>query len=573
VENIFFPTFLSEIKTFWIKIVCLTSLIKYIIMETQNAIQNIFPIDAQIPEHYRLPHFLEQTEYLIDGEIRHWNGTMNDIVSPVCFPDNDGKMTRTVIGRTPLLTPKEALEALDAAVEAYDNGRGYWANLTVYERIQHVEHFVEKMREKRDDVVNLLMWEIGKSLKDSQKEFDRTVDYILDTIHALKDQDRTASQFVIEQGIIAQIRRVPLGVGLIMGPFNYPLNETFTTLIPALIMGNTLVFKPAKYGVLLIRPLLEAFKDCFPKGVVNIIYGSGRTLSGAIMETGKLSLFAFIGSNKGANDLKKMHPKPHVLKSVLGLDAKNPAIILPDADLNIAVKECILGSLSFNGQRCTALKVIFVHRQVAKPFLDLFSKAVSKLKIGMPWDEDVNITPLPEPDKCDYLQGLIDDAIAHGAKIVNNNGGTIHESFFYPAVVYPVTSDMRLYREEQFGPIVPVIPYEDVDTVIQYVVSSSYGQQASIFGNNPQKIAMIVDALANQVSRININAQCQRGPDIFPFNGRKDSAEGTLSIKDALRCFSIRAMVATKYDDPNKAIIHQILKDGSSNFLRTDYIL
>ena len=110
------------------------------------------------------------------------------------------------------------------------------------------------------------MWEIGKNLADSEKEFDRTVEYIEGTIEALKDLDRVSSRFIVEQGVFAQIRRAPLGVVLCMGPFNYPLNETFTTLIPALIMGNTVVMKPAKHGVLLLEPLLEAFRDSFPPG-------------------------------------------------------------------------------------------------------------------------------------------------------------------------------------------------------------------------------------------------------------------------------------------------------------------
>lgn len=136
----------------------------------------------------------------------------------------------------------------------------------VAERIAHVEAFLARMREQREAVVKLLMWEIGKNLKDSEKEFDRTCDYIVDTIHALKELDRSSSRFELEQGTLGQIRRVPMGVALCMGPYNYPLNETFTTLIPALIMGNTVVFKPAKFGVLLIRPLLEAFRDSFPAG-------------------------------------------------------------------------------------------------------------------------------------------------------------------------------------------------------------------------------------------------------------------------------------------------------------------
>ena len=109
------------------------------------------------------------------------------------------------------------------------------------------------------------MWEIGKSLPDSEKGFDRTVEYIVDTIEALKTLDRNSSRFEMKQQIIAQIRRAPLGVVLCMGPFNYPLNETFATLIPALIMGNTVIFKPPKLGVLLHLPLLNAFREAFRK--------------------------------------------------------------------------------------------------------------------------------------------------------------------------------------------------------------------------------------------------------------------------------------------------------------------
>ena len=145
---------------------------------------------------------------------------------------------------------------------------------------------------------------------------------------------------------MAQIRRVPIGVSLCMGPYNYPLNETFSTLIPALIMGNTVVFKPAKYGVLLIRPLIEAFANSFPPGVINIIYGRGRETVGALMVTGIIDVFAFIGTNKGANELKKLHPKLHRLKAILGLDAKNPRCLARCGPDN-AVSECITGALSF----------------------------------------------------------------------------------------------------------------------------------------------------------------------------------------------------------------------------------
>ncbi|HSO71021.1 MAG TPA: aldehyde dehydrogenase family protein, partial [Thermodesulfobacteriota bacterium] len=403
--------------------------------------------------------------------------------------------------------------------------------------------------------------------------FDRTVQYVLETIEALKELDRVRARFVIEDGIIGQIRRSPLGVVLCMGPFNYPLNETFTILIPALIMGNPVVLKPPKLGVLLFHPLLKVFRDSFPPGVVNTIYGHGREIATPLMRTGKIDVLAFIGTSKPADELKKAHPRPHRLRSVLGLEATNPAIILPDADLDLAVVECFLGSLSFNGQRCSAIKIIFVHAAVKDEFLKKFSAIIGSKKFGMPWEEEVAFTPLPEPGKPAFLTELLEDARQHGAQVINPGGGLKHFSFFYPAVVYPVNEQMRLYHEEQFGPVIPVVPFEDVETPIQYIINSNYGQQASIFSTDPDIIARLIDPLVNQISRVNINSQSQRGPDTFPWTGRKDSAELTLSVSDALRVFSIRALVAAKGNDLNKEIITRIVRENKSSFLSTDFIL
>jgi len=534
-------------------------------------LSNLFPTEESIPAAARLSQFIEQREYLINGELKLWRGELNPVMSPVFLKKGD-QLEQKNIGSTPLLTSKEALQALDSAIAAYDLGHGKWPLMTVLERIEHVEKFLVKMREQRTVIVNLLMWEIGKAQKDSEKEFDRTCDYIVDTINALKELDRNSAKFVQEQGIMGQVRRVPLGVALCMGPFNYPLNETFTTLFPALIMGNTVVFKPAKYGVLLIRPLLEAFRDCFPPGVINIIYGKGRETVGALMETGKIDVFAFIGTNKGANELKKLHPKSHRLKAILGLDAKNPAIIMPDADIDNAVAECLTGTLSFNGQRCTALKILFVHRSILDVFIKNLTDGIAKLKPGMPWEPGVGITPVPEPGKTGYLNELVNDAIKNGARVMNPGGGETLHTFFYPAVLYPVNDKMRIYSEEQFGPVIPIVPFDNDDEPINYVLNSQFGQQLSIFGKDSKRISRFIDAFANQVGRINLNTQCQRGPDSFPFNGRKDSAEGTLSIGDALRVFSIRTLVAAKSTPENKQIIGNILRNRESAFLTTDYI-
>lgn len=541
-------------------------------MAVTEKIASIFPREADIPEEYRLAEPLHQQEYLLDGQLHTWEGKSHQVVSPIYTQGPDGLQAQ-VIGSYPLLTEKEALLALDAAVNAYDNGRGEWPTMSVNERIACIERFTKMLIDRKKDIVKLLMWEIGKSAADSEKEVDRTVEYIYNTIDGLKDLDRESSRFITEQGIIGQIRLSPLGVVLCMGPFNYPLNETFTILIPALIMGNTVLFKPPKHGALLHYPLLQAFADAFPAGVVNTLYGRGNTIVPALMQSGKINVLALIGSSRVADSLKKLHPKTNRLRAILGLDAKNVGIVLPDADLDVTVQECMLGALSFNGQRCTALKILYVHQDVAEDFLGRLTREVAKLKVGMPWEKGVQITPLPEPNKPDYLAACLADARAQGARVVNPHGGETNKSFVYPAIVYPVNENMKLFREEQFGPVIPVVPFSSIDEPVDYIIDSDHGQQVSIFGSDADAIAQLIDPLVNQVSRVNINSQCQRGPDSFPFTGRKDSAEGTLSVQDALLSFSIRTIVATKQNDTNKQIINDIVHEHKSKFLSTKFIL
>lgn len=532
----------------------------------KNRLNSLFVEESAIPDAYKLDGELNQDKFLCGGELIRWKGDTHTVYSPICVVSPEG-LKRKKIGSYPLATDKEAMVALYEAEKAYDNGFGEWPTMEVCDRIACVERFIVAMSLKKEIVVKLLMWEIGKSYPDSVKEFDRTVAYIKATIEALKTLDQDSSKFEVEEGIVALIKRSPLGVVLCMGPFNYPLNETFTTLIPALIMGNTVLFKPPKHGTLLHYPLLEAFRDCFPKGVVNTIYGRGATIIEPMMKTGKINVLTLIGSSKVANELKKQHPKVNRLRAILGLDAKNAAIVTSRCNIELAVKETVLGALSFNGQRCTAIKIVFVHRSIADGFNRLLCEQVALLKPGMPWDNGVAITPLPEPNKPAYLTDCINDAIANGAKILNENGGTVCESFVYPAVLYPVNPKMKLYREEQFGPVIPIVPFDNLDEPINYIVDSPHGQQVSIFSNNAEEIAKLIDPLTNQVSRLNINCQCQRGPDVFPFTGRKDSAEGTLSVVDALRSFSIRTLVAAKLNDTNKAIINEIASKHESKFI------
>ncbi|MDT7831660.1 NADP-dependent glyceraldehyde-3-phosphate dehydrogenase [Flavobacteriaceae bacterium S356] len=525
---------------------------------------------VEIPELYKINTVVTQDSYLVNGELKPWNGQMVNVYSTISSTD---EYAPTLLGSIPQLTEKEALEALDAASNAYNKGKGLWPTMKVSDRIACMEKFVEQIKTRREEVVKLLMWEIGKTLPDSEKEFDRTIDYINDTIEDYKQMDRDSAKFEKQDGVFAHIRRGPLGVVLCLAPYNYPLNETFCLLIPALIMGNTAIFKPAKFGVLLMSPLLEAFQNSFPAGVINVIYGRGRTLATPIMQSGKIDVLALIGNSTSAKALQSQHPKSNRLRLVLGLEAKNPAIVLPDADLDLTINECLAGTLSFNGQRCTALKVVYVHEDIAEEFNKKYAEKVDNLLFGNPWDAGVKLTPLPEPGKPAYIQELIDDAKAKGAQIINNRGGETTDNYIFPAVLYPVNKEMRVFEEEQFGPVVPIVPFKDIEEPLDDIADSNYGQQVSLFGKNIHTLSPLIDSLVNLVCRVNLNSSCQRGPDVYPFTGRKDSAVSTLSVHDALRSFSIRTFVASKDNEYNNAILEELLDKKTSNFINTDYIL
>ncbi len=519
--------------------------------------KSLFPLVEEIPRSfaYLCPYTCDR--YLVNGELIRWDGPFRKVLSPVSVRTSSG-LDPYHIGAYPLLGAGEAIRALDAAKDAFREGRGVWPSLTVGERITSFETFTDRLRKKRKEVATLLMWEIGKSYGDSCKEFDRTVAYIHDTIKALKRKHRAVGKHTSRQGIRGFVERVPLGVVLAMGPYNYPLYETFTAIAPAMLTGNTVICKPPRYGALLFAPLMELLRDCFPPGSINVIFGEGKEIIPPLMASGGIDVLAFIGTSEVARRLKDLHPKPHRLRSLLGLEAKNPAIILPDADLQKAARESAMGALAFNGQRCAALKLFFVHTSVVDPFVSALAGEIGQLKCGMPWEDDVFITPLVNEERTVYLAGLVEDAVKKGANMVHCGGIATEGAFVPPVLLYPVNLDMRVYGEEQFGPIIPVVPYNNIDECLRYVGESRYGQQASVFGRDPAKIAPVVAALVHQVSRVNINCKCQRTPDTFPFSGRKDSAEGVLSVIDALEAFTVPAVVAARDTQTDAAILSAI---------------
>eukprot|EP00968_Pinguiococcus_pyrenoidosus_P009077 scaffold699_cov231-Pinguiococcus_pyrenoidosus.AAC.15 len=514
---------------------------------------------------YKRRPYVDGKVSFVGGVVEEFGGRSIDVSSPIV---DEATGERAVLGRLSDMDPEHAVSAVQAAARAWNRGQGAWPQMSQLERIQAIESVVRALRERRQEIVDVLMWEICKTTKDAEKEFDRTMQFIEASIEELREQERREGGWTRTSGTAGRVRRSPVGVMLALAPFNYPFNEAYATFIPALLMGNTAVMKLPAIGGLAHILTMEAFSENMPPGVVNFVSGSGRKTMGPIMATGLVDIFAFIGGSKAADAILKAHPAPHRVKTFLQLEGKNLGIVTPDADIEVAAREVALGATSYNGQRCTAIKLVLVHESVKDEFLKAFKEKIAELGVGLPWESGVKITPLPEPKKPAYLEELLADAIERGASIINadQGGGKLAGALMTPAVVYPVDKSMRLWSEEQFGPVIPIATYASNDEIFEYLRETPFGQQAAIFTTSGESTAPLIDALSTAVGRININTQCSRGPDNFPFSGRRSSALGTMSVKEALKAFSIETLLAYKDGTLNQQVAASA--EGASSFFR-----
>lgn len=392
------------------------------------------PVEVSINDpRYQTKPDINGAKIFYGGVIDDYTGAFQPVTSPI-IDKSTGK--RAVIGKIAQMKKDELADVVRAAEDAWNNGQGIWPQMTVNERILAIEKVVASLKERRDEIVNVLMWEICKSLDDARAEFDRTMIFIDAVIKALRDLDAEEGNWTTVSGILSKIRRAAIGIVLVLGPFNYPFNETYATLIPALLMGNIIIMKLPTTGGLAHILTMEAYAKNLPPGVINFISGSGRELLSPLMNTGKIDALAFIGGSHAADKVIKSHPNPHRLKTFLQLEGKNLGIVFPDADLTTAVEQITIGSTTYNGQRCTAIKLVVVHASLIDSFLEKFSTRISQLKWGLPWSEGVAITPLPELQKTRSMESLIQDAVSKGARVINADQGgcDIHGELMRPGM-------------------------------------------------------------------------------------------------------------------------------------------
>lgn len=447
-----------------------------------------------------------------------WIGSESGETVPIYAPDD-----HEVVGRVPALSQEEVNKAVQHTAEVQEA----WEAREGHERSELLHRWAEELEKMTDEIGEMIHLEVGKTLSSGKSEVKRTAQLIR---HTAEEGLRTHGSFIqgdafpgATKQTKAMVQKVPHGVVLAISPFNYPVNLAASKIAPALITGNTVIFKPATQGaisgLLMIKALVKAG---LPEGVLNVVTGRGSVIGDFIVTHPLIDMITFTG---GTDTGKHIAKQASMIPVVLELGGKDPAIVLEDADLDQAAKEIVSGALSYSGQRCTAIKRVIVMESVADELVEKVQTLVSDLKVGMA-REDASVTPMIDQSSADHVTRLIDEARDRGASVVLE--GIREENLLGPTLLDHVTEDMAVAWEEQFGPVIPFLRVEDEHEAIMLEKRNEYGLQASIFTKNLENAFAMADKL--NVGTVQVNGKTSRGPDHFPFLGVKNSGQGVQGI-------------------------------------------
>lgn len=444
------------------------------------------------------------------------------IYSPI-----DGKL----LGEVEAMTKEEIEEKIQKLKKAYKT----FSELDILKRANYLRKASKLIKNRAEDLAKLMTVEISKPYKDSLTEVLRSVemmDYTIEEALRIQNEVYSGESFGSKDKVCLSLRQA-LGIILCIAPFNYPINLSLSKIVPALIMGNVVLFKPPTQGSLVCSEMVKILNEVLPEDVLTIATGRGSVIGDYINTHKDIAFINFTGSTQIG---KRISNQADLKGLMMELGGKDAAIVLKDADLSKAANEIVKGAFSYSGQRCTAIKRVLVDKEVKEELVSKICNLVDKLKVGHPMD-NADITPLIDSKSADFVQSLIDDAIDKNAKVLRGNKRK--QNLIYPCILDNVTLDMKVAFEEPFGPVLPIITVANVDEAIKIANMSNYGLQSAIFTKDITKAFEIAKKL--EVGTVHINNKTQRGPDNFPFLGIKDSGIGVQGIR-----YSILSMTRLK---------------------------
>lgn len=463
----------------------------------------------------------------IDGKLVEAERTF-DVINPA---------TGKVLAQAPNASPEQLDEAIAAAKVAFKG----WSALSYDERQVYMERYADALQEHRDDMVRLLTLEQGKPLLTmAAPEVDQAISYIRQIakrrlpVEIVEDNDTH----------VVELHHVPLGVVGGITPWNFPVLLSLWKIAPALITGNTFVLKPTEFTPLTALRFGEIAQTVFPAGVLSVVAGD-KSLGPVLTAHEDIAKISFTGSTETGR---------HVLRAAAGtvkrvtleLGGNDAAIVLPDADYEAIIPKLFWGAFGHQGQWCVGIKRLYVPRTIHADFVKAFVDYAKTVKVGDGLDPEVGVGPVQNRMQFDKLKGFLADVKANGQTIAL--GGEIDEGqsgYFFPiTIVDNPPEDSRIVQEEQFGPILPILAYDDVDEAVTRANASIYGLGGSVWGRDTKAAVAVANRI--EAGMVWVNEIHTQGVDI-PFGGVKQSGLGTEQGDEGRRLFT----------NPKTVLIHK----------------
>ena len=452
------------------------------------------------------------------------NGKWVPAQSGASFESRNPADWREIVASAPQSGEADVTAAVQAARHAYDS----WRLVPAPERADIVHRIGELLLARKEELAQLMSWEMGKILLESRGDVQEGIDcafYYAGEGRRLFGQT-TPSEL---SNKFAMTLRVPVGVCALITPWNFPVAIPCWKALPALVCGNTIVFKPAKDIPACGTLLTEIFADAgVPAGVFNLVHGTGQTVGRALTEHPGIDLVSFTGSSQTGSEVAAICGRTHKRVS-LEMGGKNAQIVMEDADLDLALEGALWGAFGTTGQRCTATSRLILHRDIKAAFTAKLLAQTQQLRLGPGTDERTDVGPLINAKQLDRVTYYIDVARYEGVNLLTGGkaaqgDGLEHGHFFEPTILDGVQPEMRVAQEEIFGPVVSLIEVDSFEEAIATLNNSHYGLSSAIYTQNINRAFQAMRDIEAGITYIN-------GPTIgaevhLPFGGVKTTGNG-----------------------------------------------
>ncbi|HEX2065007.1 MAG TPA: aldehyde dehydrogenase family protein [Acidimicrobiales bacterium] len=469
-------------------------------------------------------------QLLVGGE---WRGAASGKVFEVRSPIDGSVIARAA---------KASGEDVEAAIAAARDARERFRSLPAAERLEICAKAAEVLHEHQDTFVEAIVTDLGKTPEQATSEVEATAERLLlvrEEVRKIFGEYLPGDWIADTAGKSAVVLREPVGTVAAIGPFNYPLFLAASKIIPALAAGNTVVAKaPSETPIPLVlfgRVLEEAG---LPTGVINVITGPGSEIGDLLASHPDVSMISFTGSTgAGKSIAAAAGPKPMHLE----LGGNAAAIILADADLDLAVEKSVQGAFKNAGQRCDAISRVLVEERLYDAYVEAAIKEADRWPVGDPRAEGTKVGPLVSAKAGEHVHSLVEDAVEKGARLLA--GGDMTDAYHEPTVLADVPLEADILWEETFGPVLAVAPVPDLDTALELANRSRYGLDSAVFTTDLDSAWRAAKAL--ECGQVTVNDAPAHGVGHFPFGGRKpDSGIGREGLGYSIdECTALKTIV------------------------------